>query len=44
MKMLRKRVYTTVVCPYYINTGMFKGVGNNSSWLASMLDEHYVAN
>jgi len=33
--------HTTVVCPFYINTGMFEGV---KSPLFPILDENYVAN
>jgi len=34
-------VKTTVVCPYYINTGMFDGVKNTNPFL-SILDPNYV--
>jgi all-trans-retinol dehydrogenase (NAD+) len=37
-----KDVHTTVVCPYYINTGMFDGVKTN--FLLPILEEDYVAN
>jgi all-trans-retinol dehydrogenase (NAD+) len=44
---LRRRglssIHTTVVCPYYINTGMFEGVKTRFSWLLPILDEQYVA-
>ncbi len=36
-------VRTTVVCPYYINTGMFAGVKTRFSWLLPILDEEKVA-
>jgi len=37
------KVRTTVVCPYYINTGMFEGVKTRFSWLLPILDENFVA-
>ena len=43
---LRKRapgVKTTVVCPYYINTGMFDGVKTRFSWLLPILKPEDVA-
>ena len=43
---LKKRgsaVKTTIVCPYYINTGMFRGVKSRFSWLLPILDETKVA-
>lgn len=36
-------IRTTVVCPYYINTGMFEGAKTKFSWLMPILDENYVA-
>lgn len=39
----RSRVGTLVVCPYYINTGMFAGVTTRFPWLLPILDEHVVA-
>ncbi|KAA0235340.1 MAG: putative ketoacyl reductase [Acidimicrobiales bacterium] len=36
-------VRTTVVCPYYINTGMFEGVKTRFSWLLPILEEDDVA-
>jgi len=33
---------TTIVCPYYINTGMFEGVKSHSP-LLKIQDQHYVA-
>ncbi len=35
-------VQTTVVCPYFINTGMFKGVKSRIPILLSLLDENKV--
>lgn len=37
------RVRTTVVCPYYINTGMFAGVKTRFPRLLPILDERKVA-
>eukprot|EP01125_Pyxidicula_operculata_P008488 TRINITY_DN2845_c0_g1_i1.p1 TRINITY_DN2845_c0_g1~~TRINITY_DN2845_c0_g1_i1.p1 ORF type:complete len:308 (+),score=75.09 TRINITY_DN2845_c0_g1_i1:214-1137(+) len=34
--------FTTCVCPFYINTGMFEGVGSKTPFL-KILDEGYVA-
>ena len=43
---LRKKkingVKTTVVCPFYINTGMFKGVKSRFNFLLPILKEKYV--
>ncbi|WP_100814645.1 SDR family oxidoreductase [Microbacterium lacus] len=39
----RSRVGTLVVCPYYINTGMFAGVTTRFPWLLPILDEQDVA-
>jgi all-trans-retinol dehydrogenase (NAD+) len=36
-------VHTTVVCPYYINTGMFRGVRSRFPFLLPILEEDYVA-
>ncbi len=35
-------VCTTVICPYYINTGMFDGVRTRFPWLLPIVDEHYA--
>ncbi|HSP38674.1 MAG TPA: SDR family oxidoreductase [Frankiaceae bacterium] len=35
---------TTLVCPYYINTGMFDGVKSKVGWLLPILEEQDVAN
>ena len=37
------QVRTTVVCPYYINTGMFDGVQTRVPWLLPILEEDKVA-
>jgi all-trans-retinol dehydrogenase (NAD+) len=34
---------TTLVCPYYINTGMFDGVKSKVGWLLPILEEQDVA-
>ncbi len=36
-------VKTTVVCPFYIDTGMFHGVKSRFPWLLPILDENHVA-
>jgi all-trans-retinol dehydrogenase (NAD+) len=36
-------VLTTVICPYYINTGMFRGVRSRFPWLLPILEEDDVA-
>lgn len=36
-------VKTTVVCPFYIDTGMFRGVKSRFSWLLPILDPDAVA-
>jgi all-trans-retinol dehydrogenase (NAD+) len=36
-------VQTTVVCPYYIDTGMFRGVKSRFPWLLPILKEDDVA-
>ena len=35
-------IATTVVCPFYINTGMFDGVKTRFSWLLPILQPEYV--
>jgi len=37
-------IKTTLVCPYYINTGMFTGAKTRFSWLLPILEPDYVAN
>lgn len=39
----KMNIRTTVVCPYFINTGMFKGVKTRFSWLLPILEEEVVA-
>ena len=36
-------IHTTVVCPYYIATGMFRGVKTRFSWLLPILEPENVA-
>ena len=36
-------VHTTVVCPFYIDTGMFRGVKTRFPWLLPILKEDDVA-
>ncbi len=36
-------IKTTIVCPYYINTGMFAGVKTRFSWLLPILEPEDVA-
>lgn len=43
LKRLRSKVRTTVVCPYYINTGMFTGVKTRFPLLLPILEEKDVA-
>lgn len=43
LKRAGSRVRTTVVCPYFIDTGMFDGVKTRFSLLLPILDEAYVA-
>lgn len=35
-------IQTTVVCPYYINTGMFEGVKTRFPWILPILEENKV--
>jgi all-trans-retinol dehydrogenase (NAD+) len=35
-------VRTTIVCPYYIDTGMFRGVKTRFAWLLPILDPAYA--
>ena len=36
-------VKTTIVCPHYVNTGMFRGVRTRFPWLLPILKENVVA-
>ncbi len=37
------RIDTTVVCPYFVNTGMFAGAKSRFNWLLPILDQEVVA-
>ena len=39
----RSKVLTTIVCPFYIDTGMFRGAKTRFSWLLPILAPDYVA-
>jgi len=43
LKQMGAGVRTTVVCPYYVDTGMFRGVKSRFSWLLPILKEDDVA-
>lgn len=43
LRRIAPRIQTTVVCPYYIDTGMFRGVKSRFPWLLPILDENRVA-
>jgi all-trans-retinol dehydrogenase (NAD+) len=40
---MKSKVRTMVVCPYYIDTGMFAGVRTRVPWLLPILKEQRVA-
>jgi all-trans-retinol dehydrogenase (NAD+) len=42
LKRLGSHVQTTVVCPFYISTGMFSGVKTRFRWLLPILDPEYA--
>jgi len=42
LKKQESNVVTTVVCPFYINTGMFDGVKTRFSWLLPILEPEAV--
>ena len=42
MKRLDQPIHTTVVCPFYIRTEMFKGVKTRFPWLLPILTPEYV--
>ena len=42
LKQKDSRVATTIVCPFYIDTGMFDGVKTRFSWLLPVLKPEYV--
>lgn len=43
LRTLAPAIRTTVVCPYYVDTGMFHGVKSRFPWLLPILSEDYVA-
>ena len=43
LRKVAPRVMTTVICPYYINTGMFRGVRSRFPFLLPILEEDDVA-
>lgn len=43
LRRLGATVRTTVVCPYYTDTGMFSGATTRFSWLLPILEPEYVA-
>lgn len=43
LKHLGSKVVTTLVCPFFIDTGMFRGVKTRFSWLLPILDADDVA-
>jgi len=42
LKRLGSHIRTTVVCPFYISTGMFSGVKTRFQWLLPILDPDYA--
>jgi all-trans-retinol dehydrogenase (NAD+) len=42
LKRQGSRIVTTVVCPFYTDTGMFEGVKTRFPWLLPILDPDYV--
>ncbi len=44
LKQMKKNIHTTVIAPYFINTGMVDGVETRFSFLLPILDEKKVAN
>lgn len=38
-----REIVTTLVCPYYVSTGMFEGVESRFPWLLPILSPEYVA-
>jgi all-trans-retinol dehydrogenase (NAD+) len=42
LKRRNSKVVTTVVCPFYTDTGMFEGVRTRFPWLLPILDPEYV--
>ncbi|UCF18678.1 MAG: SDR family oxidoreductase [Gemmatimonadota bacterium] len=44
LKHMGADVKTTLVCPYYVGTGMFAGATTRFPWLLPILEPEYVAN
>lgn len=44
LKQMKINIHTTIVTPYFINTGMFDGVKSRFSFLLPILDEKKVTN
>jgi all-trans-retinol dehydrogenase (NAD+) len=42
LKQMKKNIHTTIITPYFINTGMFDGVKSRFSFLLPILDENKV--
>ena len=42
LKRQNSKVITTIVCPFYTNTGMFEGVRTRFPWLLPILEPDYV--
>jgi all-trans-retinol dehydrogenase (NAD+) len=42
LKQMKKNIHTTIVTPYFINTGMFDGVKSRFSFLLPILDENWI--
>eukprot|EP00795_Rhopilema_esculentum_P008576 gene8576-14584_t len=42
LKALNSNVQTTVVCPYFINTGMFDGAQTRFPWLLPIMEPEFV--
>ena len=43
LRRMNSSIRTTIVCPFYIDTGMFSGVKTRFSWLLPILDPERVA-
>ena len=43
LKQQKSNVKTTVICPFYINTGMFEGVKTRFPFLLPILEEKWAA-
>ena len=42
LKRMNSKVVTTIVCPFYTDTGMFEGVRTRFPWLLPILEPDYV--